>query len=380
LKAAGFSAAELKAAGFSAKDLKDAGFSADELRAAGFSAKDLKAAGFSAADLVAAGFTPEELAAAGFSDEELAQAGIDPDMIGPSDDDLLYTDHQDDKQAQIIDKLQKMQQDAMTQQEQSARMNQFTSGMQSQANSLMSSWMPPPTQSIVKGIHADDDGSIPSASSALGGTSGQQVVLADGTITQKFVSNMAKPVAKAGDIMFAVLETAINSDEDSPILATIVQGPLKGSKLLGGFKRQDKRVVLSFGTISIPSQPRSMSVRTVAIDQSTARTALATSVDNHYWERYGLMFASSFLSGLSDAITQSGSAVAISPPESGGFSVSKTFGTLNSDQKSLVALGKVGTTFSEDIDKFTKTTPTVKVAAGTGIGILFMSDFTVQNS
>ena len=46
--------------------------------------------------------------------------------------------------------------------------------------------------------------------------------------------------------MFAVLDTSINTDEKSPIMATIVDGPLKGAKLIGGFSRVNQRVLLTF--------------------------------------------------------------------------------------------------------------------------------------
>ena len=60
---------------------------------------------------------------------------------------------------------------------------------------------------------------------------------------------------KAGDIMFAVLDTSINTDEkNTPIMARIVGGPYKGGKLIGRFTLTDKRVMLSFNLLNLPDR------------------------------------------------------------------------------------------------------------------------------
>ncbi len=62
--------------------------------------------------------------------------------------------------------------------------------------------------------------SSPTMASAGGGTGGTD-------------NNNLPPMIKAGTIMFAVLDTAVNSDEPGPILATMVSGKYKGAKLIG---------------------------------------------------------------------------------------------------------------------------------------------------
>ncbi|MBT4884977.1 MAG: hypothetical protein HON55_02370, partial [Legionellales bacterium] len=158
---------------------------------------------------------------------------------------------------------------------------------------------------------------------------------------------------------------------------TVVQGDLTGSKLLGSFKTSGESIVLSFNTLSSSIFPNSLSINTVAISQETARTALASSVDNHYLYKYGMLFASSFLSGLGSAISSSGATVstASSSSDSNGlWTVSSA--DLSAGQEIAVALGAVGTKIGDQTSAIFANTPTtVKVNAGTGMGILFMKDF-----
>lgn len=104
---------------------------------------------------------------------------------------------------------------------------------------------------------------------------------------------------KAGDILVATIDTAVNSDQpNTPVMATIATGRFKNAKLLGSFTRVDDRVIIQFNTLSAKDLLQSVSINAYAIDQNTAQTALATNVDHHYLLRYGSLFAASFLQGF----------------------------------------------------------------------------------
>ena len=149
--------------------------------------------------------------------------------------------------------------------------------------------------------------------------------------------------------------------------------------MLGSFKRNDQTVLITFNTLSHPKLSKSVSIDTVAISQETARTALASSVDNHYLLKYGSLFASSFLSGLGTAISSSGASVSTtdsSDDSSGLWTV--TSADLNTGEQIAVALGNVGTKMGDQLaPMFDALKPTVKVYSGTGMGILFMKDFVI---
>lgn len=182
---------------------------------------------------------------------------------------------------------------------------------------------------------------------------------------------------KAGTILYAVLETSLNTDEPSPILAKITSGPLKGSRLIGsttGLATQwSQAVVLEFSTISIPFLPSSMSISAIAVDPETARTALADEVNNHYLQRYGAIFFSKIIEGYSQAIQSSGSS---SQTNSDGSTVTSNSETTDAENF-FIALGNVGTALGQQVSSLIDREPTIKMNQGTAIGLLLLEDFNV---
>lgn len=185
-------------------------------------------------------------------------------------------------------------------------------------------------------------------------------------------------IAKAGTISHAVLLTGVNSDEPSPVMAKIVSGKLKDSVLLGSVQLVGKKVVLQFTSINVPNLDRTVQINAVAVDAETSRTALATDVDNHYFLKYGLLIASSFLQGWSNAITANNSESTVTP--FGGI-VTTPKGGLSQRDINKQALGQVGAELVNDVrSEFNGIKPTVKVDQGIAMGILFMDDFIVENN
>lgn len=421
LNAAGFSAAELKVAGFSAQELKDAGYSAEDLKKAGFSSGDLRQAGYTAADLLKAGFSPSELRAAGytaeqlkaggvnpkdmksagFTDGELVRAGflpeevtpppppvvtvveapkpaeVQPPMANPNEKNTLTItpapapskvyDASDPEQ--VLERLQKRQAAQVSGEQKAEALQQIQTSMTTQATELFSSWNPPPAQQYVAGEKVE----ALEAGQQRGGSRGRDERGGRWNANEREIQNTN--IVKAGSVMFAVLDTGINSDEVSPILATIVQGPLKGARLLGQFSRTDQKVLLSFSTMSLPVLPTSIPINAVAIDPDTARTAVSSSVNNHYLLRYGTLFGSAFLSGFASAVAQSGATVV---PQNNANAII-TQPPLDTKDKVAMALGSVGTQYSAEMGKNFTTPPTVKVDSGTALGILFMADLAMPS-
>lgn len=374
LKAAGFSAADLKKAGFSAGQLKEAGFSPEELRAAGFSAADLHAAGFSAEDLKNAGFSAAELAAADYTKGDLLRAGFTPTEAGyvsnasPSDEaSIAQTVNPETAASAFMPKmktnspndqladLERQQQLRVSKQQRQDMIMQQQGAMSMQAQKLLVGWSNYTAQTR--------ETAIPDVAPAV----------AQGAQGNTTSSSEGGDVVKAGDIMFAVLDTAVNTDEKgTPIMARIVGGPYKGGKIIGRFTLVDKRVLLSFNLLNLPDRGKSVAINAVAIDPDTARTAMSGEVDNHYLLRYGTFFASAFLSGISNAITSSGATT-----QTTVTGTVTTYPQLNPTESALVGLGQVGKEYSKVLGQNINMPPTVTIQAGTGMGLLFMNDVTV---
>ena len=184
----------------------------------------------------------------------------------------------------------------------------------------------------------------------------------------------AVPFSKAGTIYNAVIETGVNSDEDSPVLARIVSGPMKGTRLIGSFKNLGEKVAIVFTTANIPTMDKTVKLNAYAIDTNTSRTALADDVDHHYFLRYGVLLATSFVSGYAQALSQSG--VTTSQSLLGPSTTNPTYTT---QQLNKVALGQVGTQVANDIkQQYQGLKPTITVNSGTAVGILLMDDLIIK--
>lgn len=183
------------------------------------------------------------------------------------------------------------------------------------------------------------------------------------------------PLAKAGTIFNAILETGINSDEPSPVLAKIISGDLKGARLIGQINRVGEKVVIQFSSISLPTAPSSVRLSAVAIDAETSRTALASEVNNHYFQKYGIMMAAAFLGGYANALGRQNTTTIVDP--TGGATIVQ--GELSSKDINRQAVGNVGKEISEQVRSDNQNLkPTVKVHEGIAIGILLMDDLIVR--
>lgn len=267
-------------------------------------------------------------------------------------------------QTQFTQALDQSDQQAL--QERQQRIQQLQTAMSGQAQTLLTAWQPP------KMVHVAGTPPVTKSTSTTTTVSGSQSGGASGIGGASSASTGA-PLIKAGTIMFGVLDTAVDSDyPDTPVMVTIVQGKFKGARLIGKLALATgmDRVSLNFNLMDRDDWPKSKTVNAFAMDPDTARTVLASNVDYHYLKRYGALFASSFMQGYAQGITNAGTAT------TGIFGTSTTHPQLSPGNNIAVALGQVGTAFTAAVQDYINTPTTVKVTAGVGLGILFMGDVT----
>lgn len=266
-----------------------------------------------------------------------------------------------------------MQAQKEAQERKEQRLQAIVSGMDAQAQQLLASWAPP-------NMSHKDRAATTSATGTGTTTSGGAATATDKDKNANADASGVNtpPLIKAGTILFAVLDTTVNSDyPDSPVLATVVEGKFKGAKLLGrlqttkGVSGQMDRIMLTFNLVNMDEWPKSKSMTGFGIDPDTARSALATNVNYHYMQRFGALMATSFLQGYGQAAMSSG-----------GTQVSSAFGTsstnpqLSPSSKMAVAFGQMAQAVGDATKNYTNRPPTVVVDSGVGLGILFMSDVT----
>jgi type IV secretory pathway VirB10-like protein len=256
-------------------------------------------------------------------------------------------------------------------QDRQARLESIESAMQGQAGDLVNAWQAP--QMLHMGSSNDTTNSgagVAAGGRGVGAGAGANTAGKAGAIAA------SKVIIKGGTILFAVLDTGVNSDyKDSPVLATIVAGQYKGAKLMGkvtvsqGPVGQLDRVMLTFTKMTTDGWPESRNINAFAIDPDTARTMLASNVNYHYMQRFGAMFAGAFAQGFGQATLSSGGSSTQS-----SFGTSTTTPTMNTAKKLAVAVGQVGDVLQKATQGYADRPATVIVDSGVGLGILFMDD------
>lgn len=318
----------------------------------------------------------------GLSDEFLKnaynQANSGSGGYDPNSKDAQYQKFLDEQrrlQKEQEDRLRKQReaQEARLEQERLAaeararqqQIEKLAGSMQTSAQEAVAYWAYTP-QAFIQGDHAGQAGGMPAADGTTVNSEG--VVTPDGAAA----GQPKEVLVKAGTVNFAVVDTALNSDEPGPILGTVVSGPFKGAKVLGDFTlpKDGEKVILRFNLLSSKDFANSISINAVAVDPHTARTALASDVDHHYFLRWGSLFASTFMEGYSKAVAETGST---KTEKSNGDTQTDT-PALTGKQQFYQGLGAMGEAWAQATSKNFDTPPTVTVNQGTGIGLLFLAD------
>lgn len=177
----------------------------------------------------------------------------------------------------------------------------------------------------------------------------------------------------AGDMYYAVLEIEVNTDEISPVRATIVQeGPLKGGVLVGIPKRVGGKSMIEFSTLSLNGQTYS-GLSVVAVDPDTMRTAFADDVDYHTFERYFKLAAASIVAGYADALVSVEKQTTATGSEKEVRVAIPDF-----NDRMAVAIGRVGEKLEPVFEKEFERPPTVMIYKNRDLGIMFLSELIIN--
>jgi intracellular multiplication protein IcmE len=392
LRAAGFTAQQLKDAGFTAQQLKDAGFSAADLKNAGFTAEQLKAAGYSAKDLKDAGFNAQQLRNAGYSNQDLADAGLLPSdssltglqplpaqsvptsviSIPPIGGEVANNESAQAANTRQLQEILKRQQSQMADQRYQQKIQQRTTAMLSAATQALQDWKTIPSQVYVSG---NEQKAAAGGKALLTGEETETSMISAESVSAT-TTKTSQAIIKAGDVIFAVLDTSVNSDEPGPILATVVSGKLNGAKLIGSFTLPSNadKMVISFNTMSVPGASKTTAINAYAIDPNTARTALSSRTNHHYLLRYGSLFAATFLEGFGNAFQSANTTVTIGG--TGGVTDTTIQNGVGRSilENAVIGLATLGKSWGQVAQQQFSTPTTVDVFSGTGVGVLFTQD------
>lgn len=196
----------------------------------------------------------------------------------------------------------------------------------------------------------------------------QQLMLANAQGNGEEYENIFLP---AGTLEYGQLLIEANTDAPGPILAQVVSGPLKGSRVLGSFKSTDQYITLNFNQIVIDGI--NYPIEAVAIDPNTTLPGMVTEIDNRYFKRIILPMAAEFVSGLAEAISESGTTTVVI--EGGGIAQSSS--DKNNEQEVASGIQAAGDELADILeDEADNTKPMLRIASGTPIGIFFLGPVT----
>jgi intracellular multiplication protein IcmE len=223
------------------------------------------------------------------------------------------------------------------------------------------------------GTNATDSGS---GAGAIG--SGPRTELASTTSHSQPGATPATPPATvlipAGKGVYARSKLAANSDTGGPVVVTAESGPIAGDDMTGTFERRADRLVITLNSITLPDGEQK-SIDALVIAPDSMETAVASSVDQHYISRFVLPVAAAFVAGLGQAIEQSNATVAVSPL--GGYTAQNH---LNFDQQLGIAAGAAGSQLQNMLIQAAPNGPTVKLAAGANVGVIFLQSLTADTA
>lgn len=172
----------------------------------------------------------------------------------------------------------------------------------------------------------------------------------------------------AGRGIFAHTVTATNSDLSGNIVLQADSGPVAGDRLIASVSRAGghmNRLVVTVTSIIHKGQELSVSGMVVAPD--TMEGAVASSVDQLYFERFVFPAAAAFVQGLGMALETTSNTVG----SVGGLGNVNYLSQLNFPQQLGVAAGAAASQVNSSLRQQMPTQPRINLAADVNVGVIF---------
>ncbi|MXX88300.1 MAG: hypothetical protein F4213_08505 [Boseongicola sp. SB0677_bin_26] len=177
-------------------------------------------------------------------------------------------------------------------------------------------------------------------------------------------------IVPAGSVLYAETLVSVNSDlPESPVLAVVTTGDLRGSRLVGSFSVADgsRGMLVEFRSMTL-ADGTSIPVSAYAVDGITAEAAVASDVDGRFLQRYGAVLATSFLAGAAQALAEPTTGLQVT--DEGVMLLTRERST---ERQALYAgMGRAADMVVSDIQARTPKGPLVTLRSGWPLGVLFL--------
>lgn len=179
-----------------------------------------------------------------------------------------------------------------------------------------------------------------------------------------------KAIIKAGNTVYATLDSEANTDDGRTVLATVRSGPWKGAKLIGMIEQSYNNMSLKFQTMAPQDDRATMRINAVALREEDAKLGMAEKIDHHTFSRYTALAAAAFLQGAGRVYQQP---IGTTVVTNGG--IVTTTETPRDRQVIGSAVGEMGTAIGSEIRRRGFNQPsTYSTPAEKGFILYFLED------
>lgn len=202
---------------------------------------------------------------------------------------------------------------------------------------------------------------------SLSGEPSTRMAAEDGSVEPGGIVGCRNPVIRAGSIVVATTDFALNSDVGGPVSLTIANGKLRGHQLIGGFERKEEWLRMDLTKIVAPTE--TMKVQAIGLDMNTALNAVDGHVDRHIVYRYGWWGVGTVLKAIGAAAEANSNRTVV---VSDGYAIEST--RADSSREIMAGLGSLGEDLGGVMQDRLNRPITVTKKVNEEVGVYFMSD------
>jgi len=220
---------------------------------------------------------------------------------------------------------------------------------------------------------ADREGMREETTGKGGKTTARPSTESAASLNSKIVANQV--LIPAGRGIFAHTVSATNSDLGGGIVLEADTGPLAHDRMIASVSRAgDHLNRLLVKVDKVEHQGQELSVQGVVVAPDTIEAAVASSVDQLYFQRFVLPAAAAFVQGLGQALEMTSNTVG----SVGALGNVNYVQSLNFPQQLGVAAGQAASQVNSALMQQTPTGPRINLAANVSVGVIFMTNVTTK--
>ena len=177
----------------------------------------------------------------------------------------------------------------------------------------------------------------------------------------------ANPLIRAGTMVMATTDLAVNSDVGGPVSVTLRSGQQRNAQLLGSFDRAEKWLRLSLNRMITGDE--TLAINAIALDVDTTLNAVEGDLDRHLLYRYGWWGFGTVLRAVGQAAEKTADTETII---SNGTVIQNS--STSAKRETQIALGELGQDIGEVMQDRINRPITVSLKVGDQVGVFFMDD------